>query len=205
MKNKYNLKDFIELTVFCIIVILLAFTPIGYIPLATSFKITTIHIPVIISSILLGPKRGAIVGFTFGLTSFINNTFISPSLTSFVFTPFYENAFGKGNFWSLVICFIPRILTGITPYYFYKFMKIFNKSKENLSLALSGIVGSLTNTILVMSMIYIFFGREYALAKDGTLINLILYAIFINGFSELVVAGIIVTSICKILKKLNKF
>ena len=60
---------------------------------------------VIIAAFILGPLGGGILGFVFGLLSLIVMT-IYPSATSFVFTPFY----GIGNGWSLVICFLPRIL-----------------------------------------------------------------------------------------------
>ena len=70
-------KEFVILTFFTALIILMAFTPfIGYIPLVFT-KATTIHIPVIIGSIILGPKKGAFLGFIFGLTSFVNNSFIS--------------------------------------------------------------------------------------------------------------------------------
>ena len=60
------------------IIVLLNFTPIGYIQLPI-IKATIIHVPVIIGSILLGPKIGAGLGVVFGLTSLYNNTF-APTL-----------------------------------------------------------------------------------------------------------------------------
>ena len=98
-------RDLVQLALFAALIIIMAFTPfIGYIPLGFT-RATIIHIPVILGSLLLGPKKGAILGALFGLTSLINNT-INPTITSFVFTPFYSG----GNLLSLVICFVPRIL-----------------------------------------------------------------------------------------------
>ena len=66
------------------IIFLLAFTPsLGYIPLGV-VNATIIHVPVIIGSLILGPKRGAVLGFLFGLSSMIMAT-TSPALTSFIF------------------------------------------------------------------------------------------------------------------------
>ena len=45
-----------------------------------------LHVPVIIGSILLGPKKGAFLGGMFGLASLLKNTLV-PGLSSFVFTP----------------------------------------------------------------------------------------------------------------------
>ncbi|MEG2834325.1 MAG: ECF transporter S component, partial [Ruthenibacterium sp.] len=70
-KSSPKALDLAQLALFSAIVIVLAFTPfLGYIPLGIT-KATIIHIPVIIGSILLGPKKGAILGALFGATSLI--------------------------------------------------------------------------------------------------------------------------------------
>ncbi len=80
-------KELVQLSLFVAIIVLMAVVPfLGYIPLGFT-RATIIHIPVIIGSIILGPKYGAFLGFIFGLTSLVNNTF-NPTVTSFVFTPF---------------------------------------------------------------------------------------------------------------------
>ena len=110
MKAKSNTPtlSMVQLAMFSAIILAMAFIPgLGYIPLGVT-RATIIHLPVIIGSLLLGPKKGAFLGGVFGLTSLINNTF-SPTVTSFTFSPFYSG----GNPWSLVICFVPRILIGI--------------------------------------------------------------------------------------------
>ena len=68
------------------IVILLANTPLGMIHLPV-IKATTVHIPVILGAILLGPWAGAILGGVFGVCSLISNT-MAPTLLSFAFSPF---------------------------------------------------------------------------------------------------------------------
>jgi len=201
MKN-VKTNDLVKLSFFVAIIVLLAATPfLGYIPLGFT-RATIIHIPVIIGSILLGPFYGAFLGFVFGLTSLINNTF-NPTVTSFVFTPFYSIGTSSGNFWSLVICFVPRILVGVVPYYIYKGMKKV-KNNDVLALSVAGVGGSLTNTLLVMNGIYLFFGQNYAQAKNvafSTLYGVILTVIGINGIPEAIVAGILTAAICKVLLK----
>lgn len=148
-------QSMVETAMFAVIVIVLAFTPfLGYIPLGFT-RATTIHIPVILASILLGPKRGGAIGAVFGLTSLINNT-VSPTPTSFVFSPFYSVGDVSGNFLSLVICFVPRILIGVVPYFVYKWLLCAAPKKEALCLGAAGVAGSLTNTLLVMNLIYLF-------------------------------------------------
>ncbi len=203
MKNTKT-GDLVKVSFFVAIIVVLAVTPpfLGYIPLGFT-RATIIHIPVIIGSILLGPVYGAFLGFVFGLTSLINNTF-NPTLTSFVFTPFYSIGTYSGNFWSLVICFLPRILVGIVPHYVYKGTKKF-KDNDGLALGLAGVAGSLTNTLLVMNLIYIFFGESYAGVKEMEISGLymvILSIIAINGLPEAIVAGILTIAVCKVLLKL---
>lgn len=189
---------------FAALIILMAFTPfLGYIPLGFT-RATTIHIPVILGALLLGPKKGAILGFVFGLTSFINNTFISPNPTSFVFTPFYSLGEYSGGVGSLIICFVPRILIGIVPYYVYRgICKVTKKENgsSNIALACAGVSGALTNTLLVMNMIFLFFGKSYLAANSASVKGyaFILSIIGTNGVPEAIVAGILTCLIGRIL------
>ena len=198
-----------QLALFSSLIILLAFIPgIGYIPLGVT-RATIIHVPVIIGSIVLGPKMGAVLGSVFGLTSLISNT-LTPTVTSFVFTPFFEGAGLGGNPLSLVICFVPRILVGVVPYFVYKgVIKLLNKikGKETVSLITAGICGAMTNTILVMGMIYLFFGESYAKAKEisyDALLGVILGIIGVNGVLEAITAAVLTCVICKVLFKIKK-
>lgn len=209
MKNTRTLA-MTQIALLGAIICVLAFTPgIGYIPLGVT-RATIIHIPVIVGSIILGPKKGAVLGFLFGLTSLINNT-INPTVTSFTFTPFYNG----GNLWSLVICFLPRILVGVIPYYVYEGVQFFfdkltsgSNPSKGASLALAGLAGSLTNTILVMIGIGIFFGDSYSAAKEilpDALFSVILSVIGINGVPEAILAAVLTSAITgALMKYLNR-
>lgn len=192
--------DLTKVALLSAIIVLLTFTPLGYIPLGFMYA-TTIHIPVILGSILLGPKKGAFLGSVFGLTSMIKAT-ITPVITNFVFTPFYSLGDVHGNMWSLVVCFVPRILTGVVPYFVYVWMKKLLK-KDRLSVGISAFAGSMTNTLLVLNFIYLFFGKPYAavsnVAFEG-LYAIIGVTILTNGVPEALVACVIVVLIHRALK-----
>lgn len=199
-RNNGKTLELVQLALFSAIIIIMAFVPfLGYIPLGF-MNATIIHVPVIIASIVLGYKKGAFLGFLFGLTSLLNNTF-KPNLTSFVFTPFYTLGTDGGNFFSLIICFVPRILVGVVPYFVYQgMMKGFGNKKwgRGAGLTLAGIAGSLTNTLLVMNMIYFFFGNSYAAAKGLTidaLYGVILGVIGAQGVPEAIVAAILTVAV----------
>jgi uncharacterized membrane protein len=193
---------------FAAIIIIMAFVPyLGFINLVL-IKATLIHVPVIIGSIVLGPKKGGFLGFIFGCTSLINNT-INPSLLSFSFSPFYSVGEIGGSFFSLIICFVPRILVGIIPFFVYKGInKLFKgkKSGDWVGLPVAGIVGAATNTLLVMNLIYFGFCDQFAAAKEiatSAVYDVILGIILANGVPEAIVAAILVTAIGKALLKLE--
>ena len=184
-------KGLVQMAIFAALIVVLAFTPfIGYIPLGFT-RATIIHIPVIMGSLMLGPKRGAALGGVFGLTSFINNT-INPTLTSFVFTPFYS--------------FVPRILIGVVPFYVYRLVKKLSKNNgvSSVGLIAAGLSGALTNTLLVMNLIFVFFRNDYAAANGITVkavYGFILSIIGINGIPEAIVAAVITLVLGKTLMK----
>ena len=150
-----NTKNFTLTAMFLAILILLAVTPLGFIPIGP-INATTMHIPVIIASIVLGPRLGAFLGGTFGLISMIRSTVVQTPL-SFVFSPFIPViGTDHGSLKALLIAFIPRILIGIVPYFVFKGMQKLIKNKANtVSLFIAGLAGSLVNTILVLSLIHI--------------------------------------------------
>ena len=71
--RKHDTRWMVSVALMSAIVIVLANTPLGMIHLPI-VKATTVHIPVIIGAILLGPSAGAILGFVFGVCSLISNT-----------------------------------------------------------------------------------------------------------------------------------
>lgn len=209
--SRYSTISMVQVAIFGAIICIMAFTPfLGYIPLGFT-RATIIHIPVIIASLLMGPKKGGALGFLFGLTSFINNT-VNPTVTSFVFTPFYNLSEFSGGIGSVIICFIPRILVGIVPFYVYKLVMRFvseetkKKGVSGIGLVLAGVSGALVNTLLVMNMIFLFFRDAYAQANEvasSAVYTFILSVIGINGVPEAIVAGILTLCIGKVLMKKN--
>ncbi len=181
------------------VIILLNFTPIGYIQLPI-IKATIIHVPVIIGSILLGPKIGSGLGAVFGLTSLYNNTF-APTLLSFAFSPAIAVPGSDSGSWTaLLVAFLPRILVGVVPYYIYKFFHKLSKGKgEIFCLGIAGIAGSMTNTILVMNLIYFLFrdayGKTFNLAIEA-IYKAIFTIIIVNGLPEAIVAAILTAGVC---------
>ena len=259
MKNEKT-YELVLTALFTAIIVIMAFTPLGYIPLVV-INATIIHIPVILGALFLGPKKGAFLGFVFGLTSFINNTFKAATASAFVFSPVlaYNIDGVAGVFKSLYICFVPRILVGVVPYFIYMLIRrvvkgeqktgkivvdmlaslilfisvraflirLFpealsavvctliglvaglvlmavltfassNKGSANIALAYAGLAGAFTNTLLVMSGIYVLYKDAYAQAvgvAGEAVIDVIMGVVTFNGVVEAVVAAIIAAGV----------
>ena len=205
MNTRNKTRKLTLLGVLIAVQIVLTMINIGLIPLPI-IKGTILHIPVIVGAVLLGPAEGIILGAAFGILSVITNT-IQPGLTSFVFSPFAPVGNTNGNFLSLIVAIVPRVLIGITAYYSYKLVRKVDQTKI-FSYATAGIVGALTNTIFVMGSIYIFFGQQYAAAQQmafSELFKAIMLVIAGNGIPEAIAAAIIVPAICKPLSLIFKF
>lgn len=204
MKNKMQTRRMALLGVFIGFELVLMLTPLGYIPIGP-LKATTLHIPVILIAVACGWKEGAILGTVFGLTSIVMNT-ITPTPVSFVFTPFYSFGELHGNFFSLLVALLPRILIGVSSGLVMQCLRKL-KVNETVSVLLASIVGSLCNTILVMGGIYVFFGPAYAAVKEiayDALMAVIWGTITTNGVLEAILAAILVTAVYKAIKPLLK-
>lgn len=205
--NSKKTFNMVMTALFIAIIVVMTFVPnVGYINLII-IKATLLHVPVIVGSIVLGPKNGAVLGGVFGLTSLIKNT-LEPSLLSFAFSPFYSLGDVGGNFFSVIIAMVPRILVGVIPYFVYKglmqVMKNF-KGRRLVAIPVASAVGSLTNTVLVMNMIYLFFKEELAAAKQveiEVVYDVILGIIAANGIPETIVAVVLGTAVSMALLKL---
>ena len=84
--RRTTLQGLVLTGLFTALLLVMGFTPLGLIDLPI-IKATILHVPVIIGSVLLGPKKGAFLGGVFGAISLWKNT-MAPSLLSFAFSPF---------------------------------------------------------------------------------------------------------------------
>jgi len=193
--NNLKTKNLTLLSLFIAIEILLATVPfLGFIPIGP-LRATTLHIPVIIAGIVLGKKKGAIIGFVFGLCSLIAST-VSPGASSFVFSPFIS-----GSFLSAIVAIVPRMAIGYVAGIIYELLKDKNTV---IAMTIASFLGAISNTILVMGGIYFFFGTSYAKILGISIEGLLLYIIGIittQGLLEAIVGTIIAVLVCKVLVK----
>jgi uncharacterized membrane protein len=129
-REKKDTKWMVSVALMAAIVVVLANTPLGMIQLPI-IKATTVHIPVIIGAILLGPLAGAILGGVFGVCSMISNT-MAPSLLSFAFSPFLSTTGIAGAVKAIWVSVGCRILIGVAAGWLWiLFKKIKYNSQKN--------------------------------------------------------------------------
>lgn len=200
-KTKKDTRWLTSVALMAAIVILLANTPLGMIQLPI-IKATTVHIPVIVGAILLGPLAGAVLGGVFGVCSLISNT-MAPTLLSFAFSPFMSMAGFPGAIKAVWISIGCRIMIGVIAGWFWILMK---KLKVNhlIALPVTGFVGSMVNTVFVMGSIYILLAREYAQVKNvgvEAVLGLVMGTVTASGIPEAIAAAVLVAVIGKVLLK----
>lgn len=201
-KRIQNTRWLTSVALMAAIVILLANTPLGMIQLPI-IKATTVHIPVILGAIILGPMAGAILGAVFGICSLISNT-IAPTLLSFAFSPFMSMTGIPGALKAIWISVGCRIMIGlISGWIWILFKKI--KADPILALPITGFIGSMVNTVFVMGSIYFLLASEYAQVKNvgiEAVLGLVMGTVFASGIPEAIAAAILVTVIGKVLLKI---
>ena len=198
-RKKMDTRYMATLAMFCGILLVMGATGIGFIPLPV-IKATTMHIPVILGAILLGPAAGAVLGGVFGLCSIWANT-TSPGLLAFAFSPFMTTEGLPGALKSLWIALGCRILLGVIAGWLWKGLKKVLK-QDYLALPVTAAVSTICHTILVMGSIYLLLAQQYAQAKNVAItavFGLVMGTVTASGIPEAIIAAVLVTVIGKAL------
>ena len=198
-QTKSDTRYMATLAMLCGVLLVMGMTGIGFIPLPV-IKATTMHIPVILGAILLGPKAGAVLGGLFGLCSIWANT-TTPGLLSFAFSPFMSTDGLAGVLKSLWIALGCRILFGVISGLLWILMKKITK-RDYVALPVTAALGAVCHTALVMGSIYVLLAQQYAEAKNVAItavFGLVMGTVTASGIPEAIIAAILVTIIGKAL------
>lgn len=180
------------LAMFIAIILLQTSIPlIGYIPIGP-LEITIIPMTVIVATILLGTVDGAIIGGVWGFTTFVR-AFVWPTspLAAIVFV-------------NPLISVIPRIMIGVVAGLTYTYFKKHLKS-QTVGISISAVLGSLTNTILVLGLIYVFYKAKAPQLYQINIKELLPYLLGVvgtNGIPEAIFSGIVTPLIAIPVKKI---
>lgn len=178
------------LGIFSALIILMTFTPIGYLIIpVVQISATLIHIPVLVGAVVLGPKQGTILGAVFGVTSLIRAAVMPQGALD----PLFVNP---------LVSVVPRVLVGLFAGLvfvgLYKLMKK-RSGTDLVAAAVAAVVGTLTNTVLVIGMLCLLSPEQMLGVNGSPLMAIIGTIIGINGLIELGSAAVLVPAISKAL------
>lgn len=196
MKRKTNIRRMTELALLMAIIILMTFTPLGYLPTPWGLSITLIVIPVAIGGIVLGPKAGAFLGLVFGLFSFIKTFTPMGSMLNIAMLEASVLRF-------IILCIVPRVLVGLLPALIYRKLKRYQKLRT-FSQALCCFLTPIFNTLFYMTGCWLLFSDTWLASTGNTgsgisVLFLMLSAVAVNGIVEAVACLVLGTAVSKAL------
>lgn len=149
--------------------VFLGITRWGFLPWFGGISITIMHIPVIIGAILEGPVVGLAIGLIFGLFSMIQAA-VAPN--------------GPSDVWftNPILSVLPRLFIGPVAYLVWRALK----NWPVVGMIVSGIAGSVTNTVLVLGVIGLMGLLPWA-ALGGIAVA--------NGLPEAAVSAVLVVAV----------
>ena len=179
--GKLNTTYMVEMALLIAIILIMAFTPIGYIK-TFGLEITLIVVPVAVGAVVLGPAAGAILGGVFGLTSFIQ---------CFGMSAFGAMLLSTNPAGTFVVCFVTRLVMGwLTGLIAQGLKKV--KALKGASVFIANLCCPLLNTLLFMTTLILFFYQTefiQGLAKNMKVANPFAFVIAFVGVNGLVEAA----------------
>ena len=143
--ERNKLYPMVLLALFVALIFLLGQTPLGMIPLGWC-NVTLLVIPVAVGTIVLGLKSGLVLGLAFGATSFVS-ALIRPSVL-------VATLMGASPVLTAVMTFLPRLCI---PLVIHLVHTLLEKKHPHISVAVASACGSLTNTVLYLGLMLLFY------------------------------------------------
>lgn len=194
-KKKVNTKRMVLLSMLSGILLVMSFTPLGYLnigPLAISLNM----IPVAIAAVALGPSGGAFLGAVFGVTSCLQCVGIGGSSAMGV------ALFEINPLLTIIQRFVPRLLAGWLAGHGYNGLR--KITGHGMASSITGYCAALFNTVLFMLALVALFGNTTYLQEMIAGRNIIVFIctfVGINAVVEMLAATLVVGAVCKALEK----
>lgn len=199
-KNNNKTLFLVQTALMTAIIIVLAFTPLGYAIKIGALAVTLIILPVAVGASISGVKSGAILGTVFGITSFaqcLGGDFLGAL------------AFSISPVLCFIMCIITRLIAGAAAGAVSTGLK--NIKAQPVRYALTGLTASLLNSVLFLSSLYFFFSSKMmqdqsfteALKEGGatTFFAFIIAPAIVNVIAEAVINSSLTAVIMTALRK----
>ena len=167
---------------FSALVIVLAITNLGLIPIGATASITILQIPVILIVMLAGLGEGLFVGAVFGIMTLIRAA-MSPSG---ILDPLFVNP---------LCSVLTRMLLAVVAWAVWKLMDKFLHCPKTLSAGITGFVATVAHTLLVIGCIYIFEGADVRAAMGGMGYFAVIAALSFNAILESIASTIVCVAV----------
>ena len=182
------------------IIILLTFTPLGYITLPFSAA-TTIQMPVIIGAVMMGPMAGLALGIAFGLSALCKVLMMpgaDPVATAILSYNFFLYA---------VIAIVPRGLMGWLSGLLFAGLNKTLPNQRLISYGITGFVGSMLNTIFYLGSLWLMasgiVAEVYSMDISGVG-AMVMTVAATAGIPEAIVSCVIVAAVCRALQAIDQ-
>ncbi len=186
----------VQLALMVAVTLLMALTPLGYIKTPV-LSVTLLTVPVAVAAILLGPVAGALCGFAFGMTSFVNGLLGTGSVL-------VTGLIQINPFLTFVVTVVARVLVGLLTGLIFKGLYKIEKTRP-VSYYVASLCCPLLNTILFMGFLMTFFYDSPAIQasaeKFGTAnpFMLVIAMVGVQGAIEAIVCFVIASAVSRIL------
>ncbi|MBQ7989944.1 MAG: ECF transporter S component [Oscillospiraceae bacterium] len=142
---KLSTRKLVILSLMAALIIIMAFTPIGYLKVP-GVSISFLMIPVAIGAIAVGPLAGAILGLVFGITSFVQ---------CFGADLFGTTLMGFSPVGTFIMCIGARVLAGFLAGLVFKALKALNSNV--VASLITGFCAAAFNTLCFSGCLLAFF------------------------------------------------
>ncbi|MDR1156865.1 MAG: ECF transporter S component [Oscillospiraceae bacterium] len=157
-KTRIPVGKMVQMAVLAAIIVIMAFTPLGLLPINPFLSLTLLPIPVAIGAIVCGPSAGAVLGGLFGVLMFIRGALMGADLGPLLF-PISPVAF-------TVVCVVPRILEGWLGGLIFKALSKIDRTRV-ASYAVSGFATAAFNTVFFMGGLMLLFWNTFVVGYAG--------------------------------------
>ena len=202
-KNQMSkLVKFTQLAVLAAIVVVMSFTPLGYLKIGP-LSIALVIIPVVTGAIVLGPGAGAFMGLVFGVTSFAQ---------CFGMDAFGTTLMSINPFFTFVMCIPTRVLAGYLCGLVFKGVSnaLSGKKSAEISYPVASVTGPVFNTLFFMSSLILLFGKtdfiQNLMTSTGAENFLMFFVLLVgvNGLVEIASCLVVASAVSKALAVANK-
>lgn len=186
-------KQFTFMSMMFALTILFVYT-VGMLPTGLASLAVLTFVPCILTGIVYGPVSGAIMGLLTGLVTLTR----ALTMPTSILDPLFINP---------LVSVLPRIFVGVTPYYAYKFFQKIFKEKNStifISSGLAGALGAITNTALVMGMLYVVYASKIVAMVGASFKVFLISVISSSAVIEAISTFILVSAVTTIYYKTKR-